>query len=497
MKLLILNHHFQQDIDALLAANSARHEVRTISPHYFADAALPLFPEPVWGAEFAAYHAPELTDARLRYRAVAHELLFDLYTIYPFDAFVSPSDTFFYVRDVIDACHALSTPFIVVQKETGVATSYLKDEAAATLKWFPFAGDWMTTSSERSLEYWCAAGARRDQVSVVGQPRYDFYRQPEVWTPLERLGVRVERRGTTILFLSYNFDAYDEKRGVATHRPWEQLHRQTEEALCAAGARGCTVLIKPHPQQDKGTLNEIAQRLAGRPGVTIVASDIDTRQLIVASNIVVGFQTTGLAEAMAAGKRVIYTFWTDAVERAKDGLLPFHEMGDCIEVARSRDDLDRHLWSDEATTGVDRRMELVAPYLGTVDGHASSRVWSVIEEVVRKFAAPDSTQVARRSALEARAPSFCRSELRRARQRLAVRALAAAVVGTGHTGLRGAAEVRLHDRLEREFDRVTELRDRMTQDFRPVSRLIGRTRENLMKAGLGFSSRWGRGRGAV
>ena len=60
------------------------------------------------------------------------------------------------------------------------------------------------------------------------------------------------------------------------------------------------VLVKPHPQQDIETVRQIRERLVGHVCVSMVPAGADTRQLIVASDMIVGFQTTGLAEAMAA-----------------------------------------------------------------------------------------------------------------------------------------------------------------------------------------------------
>ncbi len=494
MKVLILDHHFKQDIDSLLLANHVNHEVRTVSPYYFANHALKCFPPPVWGPDFSAYYAPELEQARAEYREVAFQLLFDLYKIFPFDLFVSPSDTFFYVRDVIDACHEIGVPFVVLQKETGVAANSLRDEAEATRRWYPFKGDWMTTSSMRSREFWLASGARLDQISVVGQPRYDFYQQPERWIPLERLGVTLPPGKTRVLFLSFNFDAYDEKRGITTHRPWEALHRQIETALVNLGASGrCEILFKPHPQQDLDCVREIRARIEGSAGITFVDSVADTRQFIVAADVVVGFQTTGLAEAMAAGRRVIYTFWTDRVLAARDLLLPFDTMTDCIDVARSPEELER-LVLDEADhhlgpEAIARRLELADPYLGPVDGRASERVWRILEEQAALWSQPSSDVLARRAALRAEAPDYCRRELRRAQRRLAVRQIFA-IVGIPARSIRqGAITRRLAEKCDQESARVAECRAAITGQVPPARSLVGRIEEGLVLPGLAYIKR--------
>jgi hypothetical protein len=276
----------------------------------------------------------------------------------------------------------------VVQKETGVSAKSLEHHAPEMLRWFPFKGSWMTTCSRRSAEFWIQCGAERDRISVTGQPRFDFYRQPELWSSWKELGVSLDPAKKVVLFLSYDLNAYDENRALgATHQPWEQLHHETESALLDAAIAGNhTVLIKPHPQQSAAELAALRARCREGGPVQMLACGLDTRQLIVNSDFVVGFQTTALAEAMAAGKNVVYTFWTDAVERTKELLLPYHTLGRAITVARSADDLRHALDRDrvqelgEATSDI--RAQFLDDYLGPIDGNSSSRVWYIIARCV-------------------------------------------------------------------------------------------------------------------
>ena len=57
--------------------------------------------------------------------------------------------------------------------------------------------------------------------------------------------------------------------------------------------------------------------------VSVASVDADTRDLILASDIVVGFQTTALYEAVAARKRTIYAAWGAEYQLHQSGLIPF------------------------------------------------------------------------------------------------------------------------------------------------------------------------------
>ena len=485
MNVLILDHHFRQDIEALLLANDRAHVVRTVSPQCFARVAERHFPGDVFDADLSTYHAPELARVREAYGRVAIRLLFDLYKVFPFDLFVSPSDTFFYLRDAIDGCRDLGVPFVVVQKEAGVSAKALTKHAGEMRRWFPFKGDWMTTGSQKSRDFWVASGANRERVSVVGQPRFDYYRRSERWP------ARPDGEKPTLLFLSYDLDAYDEERGLGgAHRPWQRIHLETEDVLKEIAAGGRTrVLVKPHPQQSAEALAAIARRLEHVPGLKLLHGGADTRDLVVTSDVIVGFQTTALAEAMAAGKRVIYTFWTEAVEQAKHLLLPFHELAACIDVATSPEDLRRRLASppDGGPTEAQmrERMAFVEEYLGPIDGHASERVWRVLEERVAATPPLTGAAMALRRRLRAETGGFARREARRAARRALVRS---AAVRTARllAGLTAQVTQRLAERRDAERERVVECHEALADTYRPVGRLVGNDEENLARTVVSF-----------
>lgn len=248
--------------------------------------------------------------------------------------------------------------------------------------------------------------------------------------------------------------------------------------------------MKPHPQHNAEMLEGIHRRIDGVPRVTLLPGDADTRELIVSSNVVVGFQTTALAEAMAAGKRVVYTFWTDAVQRVKGLLLPYHELDGCIEVAVSAEDLGRRLRDVEPrlpTKAQERdRMAFVEAYLGPIDGQASKRVWRVLEERAAAAAPPPEAARALRGRLRADAGAYCHREARRAGRRLQVRSVAA-LVARLVAGPKAAVTRRLAQRRDAERDRVLECREAVSGPPRALSRLVGHDDETLLGACARFA----------
>src|SRR4051794_7515143 len=117
MRLLVIDHFFDQDINAIRRALPADAELRTLSYEVLRDEALAEFPRDIVSG-LESLSDPALDEARARYATRVAKLLEGQFAAFAFDGVVSPSDLFFYVRALPEACHALGVPFIVIQKET-------------------------------------------------------------------------------------------------------------------------------------------------------------------------------------------------------------------------------------------------------------------------------------------------------------------------------------------------------------------------------------------
>jgi hypothetical protein len=413
VRVLALDHFFDQDLRALEA--HPRLDVRRFPYQRLRGPAMRMM-----GADVAtgllAFARPELAPARRRYAAWLVGEVRRLYLERAFDVIVLPTDTLFYVRSLPQAAHALGIPVVVVQKETTISEATMESHSALMRASAPFAADLMTVCSERHREFWLRTGADGDLLVVTGQPRFDIYASPQ---PGRR------QRPQRVLFLTYQLDAYVPGAGSGMGwRTWEPLRDATESVLLDAVRSGsCEVVVKCHPQQD---LRSEAARLARRAGsmwnrgISIAPPDADTRELIVVANVVVGFQTTALYEAVAARRSVVYAAWGEAYERFRDQLIRFDEAPTgCLAHAETAAGLAAVLANP--TTPPDA--PCAAWYeeaLGAVDGHATDRVAERLAAVVAAWPAG-----AARRALEKRRRQFAVG--------LLARSLAAEAVWTAAT----------------------------------------------------------------
>ncbi len=425
MNVLIVNHHFEQDIEALLVSVPQDVEVRIISHTYFSDRARTVFPDIVFTGPLEEYYAPEHELTRARWRREARRVLEELFYLFPMDTVVVPSDTFFYIRDVGGAAKELGVQFIVVQKETSISPDGMNNEGHRQVRLFPMMADHMTVCSERHKRYWLLDNAPSKKIEVTGQPRFDLYTQPERWQGWNALGIKLsDPNRRKIVFFTYEVNAYLPENLQVSGCSWEQLRRETEESLVElVRSSHFAVIVKPHPQQDSNDLYCMRQRLRNLSGeawsehIVVLEPTADSRHLLVNADIVVAFQSTVVLEALAIGKPIIYTYWTDIVQLCEESLLPYHKYSNILHCARSPQQLislilDTESHKNNVDPDVARsRLELVREYLGLMDGKASMRTWNAIQRTTIDRASFNQEQIKNRVRLADNQRMYCRKEM--------------------------------------------------------------------------------------
>ncbi|MCB0329470.1 MAG: CDP-glycerol glycerophosphotransferase family protein [Bdellovibrionales bacterium] len=399
MKALFFDHFFHQDIGALFQAASGRgHELKVLDYSEISKPANQVFPKSAFQGLENAFRE-ELEPQRQQWAEVSRQLFSALHERYPFDVFISPSDTFFYLRDFIRIGQERGVPTVVVQKETAVAPNAFESHAAEVKRLLPVMCDHMCVCSEDQREFWLKSGGKSENISITGQPRFDVYFHPEMVPSWNAMGIPIPSNKPVLLFLSYNLNTYAPEdlstyyaSGISkgpNDGPWRQLRDETEEVLFQLADCGYMVLVKPHPQQDTSEyIPDFAQRAAGRMGNTIhfVSAQADTRNLVANCDVLVGFQTTALFEGMLAKKEVIYTGWTEPVLQSREGLMEFHRRPDALKCANSPEELFRFVKGARKKVDDENvilaRQRFLQNYLGKCDGESCNRVWSEIERVV-------------------------------------------------------------------------------------------------------------------
>lgn len=366
MLAVAFDHFFWQDLDELEKVMGPEHGLVRIPYARWHQIARACFPENAFDGIENAFD-PNLNHCWKMYRDLVKEEVNWVVSAYRPNVFITPSDAFFYIRPFIESFKEIGLKTFVMQKETTISPLVMDEHSEAVGKYVPFMSDHMSVCSERHKQFWLKSGTAGQLISVTGQPRFDLYaRQRESQQKHPKLRPK-------LLYLSYADDAYlPSDIGVEYTHTWRQQRQDTERIICELST-AFSVTVKKHPQQlqSEDWLGSAVRRADGLE---------DTRQLIIDSDIVVGFQTTALYEAAVAGKPVIYAAWGETFELAKDLLIRFDLHTDLVTHAKSPLDL-RLLLTDEFPTlsvaGI-AGLEIAQNELGMVDGGATERTWAII-----------------------------------------------------------------------------------------------------------------------
>lgn len=382
LPVVIIDHNFIQDIDAL-GAKAGGAGINLIRIPY----------EPIYflacryfSAEIreGSYLVPEMLQPREAYR----KLLGRFFSLWRPEqrirAFLAPSDTFFWIREIIALLKERDVPCIVVDKEGTISPYFMEEFSKDVTQCFPSISDAIIVWSERQREFWKRTGVTDEKIFVAGQPRSDFFFNPSAWLPRERLLSKFERM---VLFFSFETDAY---APVPGDHIWKGLRRDIHDSLvdCARRYPEFLFVVKTHPQQLDNAQVQAEFAAVGLENIRVLSGPELSRHLIVHADLVIGFQTTALIEAMLAGKRVVYTEWSGAVLDNRHNLIPFHD-AEGIDIAHSRAEfqtllhtiLDNEAFSVAAEAAAARK-PLVDVFIPNADGEVSGRVMARVRAII-------------------------------------------------------------------------------------------------------------------
>jgi len=377
--ILAINHFYDQDLRALKFACVDYNFVVADGPTLARGARL-FFPEDVIQLN-APYESTPNAD-RLAWHAECRIMFQALDEKFHISLMLLPSDTFWWVRELIAVAREHGVKTVVIDKE-GIISPYDFDAAADRIsRMAPFISDHIFVWSERQKRFWNKIGVPDDRITILGQPRSDLF-YAEHRKDVDALFASPK---PLVTFFSYMTDAYIPVEAAVTEKlTWGAMRDQTHDEVRRLAGKfpAYNFVIKTHPQQPD--IDNLRVRYE-RTNLRVVGGSALANELIQRSELIIGFQTTAVIEAMFMGRRVIYTYWSELLPRFEKDLLPFHDApGICT--ARSYDDLRRiceRFFAGDTTIfdfspdTLAARGRFVDEYLYRPDGHACRRFFEMI-----------------------------------------------------------------------------------------------------------------------
>jgi hypothetical protein len=282
---------------------------------------------------------PAVEQSKLRYRSFLKRVWEHHQAAYRIDAVIGANFGYCIQREFATALELAGTPFIVVQKENLNASGPARRAVWHRIykeKRGPFGGRKILVYNDIERDLEVSSGIIDAQnVVVTGMPRLDKLHQ---WRrdnagPAKNIGT------PQVLFFAFSLQEKLPKaqpiESSVTGQSWGSFWEQTHRAILALARENPDIRIvvktKGNARQDTATY-QILQN-GELPANLKIVSGGDARDLITESHVVIGFNTTGLLEAIAIGKPVITPRFGEACdETMREFIL---DLGDAVDYADS------------------------------------------------------------------------------------------------------------------------------------------------------------------
>ncbi|PKN62562.1 MAG: hypothetical protein CVU57_23765 [Deltaproteobacteria bacterium HGW-Deltaproteobacteria-15] len=351
---------------------------------------------------------PEVEASKKGYRSFMKDLWRKLQAIYGFDAVLSGNFSYYADREFGAALEDLGVPFIVLHKENlkspGRVEFYMKLYRERRGQ---FLGSkiFVYNEIEKSLQIEAGIAAPM-HVIVTGMPRLDRIHK---WR--ESRGGRSESaRGNHVLFFAFGpktglpsiprkpragiLGGYERIGDGLDELEWTELFRECHYALLRLAYENpdIKVVVKGKGNLTKSSrLYQIFNEKKMPPNFEIAVGG-DPFEMIIDSNVVCGINTTGLFEALAAGKPVVVPRFAEALGSGMQAYIV--DMEDSVEYASSPDDLVAKLKKHAKGRLVpsarlsEETMRMLEKWTGNSDGLSGTRVRNALLKEIEARSLP-------------------------------------------------------------------------------------------------------------
>lgn len=332
---------------------------------------------------------PAIEATKPRYRRFLGAMWRRHQALRPIHAVISANFGYCIQREFAFALERQGTPFMIVQKENlNAATAERRQIWRKIYKdgRGPFGGRRILVYNEMERDLELDSGiVGPDRVEIVGMPRLDRLHR---WRR-EHAGPEPDGAPARVMFFSFSrSDKIPVESGL--NKGWGQFCADTHRAMLALARKRpdiqVTAKTKGISRQNEELLQLLHSGDSEPPANLHILTGGDAFEPMAASRVVVGFNTTGLIEALALGKPVIVPRFGEAVDPDLGKYVI--DLGDAVEYADTPDQLQA-LVSQYAERPLLTPMELspnvqkiLRYWVGNDDGQASRRAYAAIEREV-------------------------------------------------------------------------------------------------------------------
>ncbi len=357
------------------------------------------------------YSKSKYEKEKQRYRALCKQIIQGIHDRWRIDAIVSGSAGDTWCKEAIVAARELGIPWVVLHREAVVLPAnfdYMPDHFK---RYYPFDVDLYLTASQDHAALFHACGLDWDRLRIVGEPRSDFWSAPDLWKSRREVHPDIQEDKILLLYFGFGPLTYLGKtRFPHEQRDWRNLVIDHERILTEIAATYSERLQIVWKGGHTGDVNSaLGQRLQDRgiENVLLLSSAYSAQELLTNADIIVGFQSTALLEAMFTSRPIVYGGWGELHDELVDRLLPLHQTPAVIH-AKSADGMLQALTGlldggppfQVGQDVLDARKEFKERYFHKPDGNVGKRILEEIRALVAGSDADDTQAASPEDGLE-------------------------------------------------------------------------------------------------
>ncbi len=341
------------------------------------------------------------TSCRTAFRSYCAHAVETIQNEFSIDALIMPKLNDDWTIDFINAIKSLGIPILVDDREGVITPKRLKvlPSRLQTVPQLDF--DFLCVHNDIHRELFTRGGMDPKKIVVNGAPQSDYWQRPDLWQGRTQIHPALRDDRFLILFFSFGPRTYLNFYYGEDERTWMGLCEDFHEVLLKLlHTHGDRVQIvnksggKPLRDQFPG-YHDFARRAApyiNQNNYIELDGTYSAFDLINCADAVLGFQTSGMIEAMFTDVPILYGAWGTFFDEIKDTLLPLHKCGGVIH-ATSSDELYQSLERLISSPGSNplndeqkaERKTMREKYFSRPDGNVSRRLLNHAKTLVHGY----------------------------------------------------------------------------------------------------------------
>jgi len=330
------------------------------------------------------YHTSDIgNDGKEKYYQYVKKMFPILKKLIGFDALLYSNFCYIEGQGISRACKELKIPIIVLFKEGMVAPGSHKTWAKKAHEGFKFTQTKLLTYSEEILNSLLEAeipGVSKEKSTAVGIPRMDHYFKHQD---------KSEKVKQIVLFSAYFYDKLsflvkDKKEFKKITDRFDNFHKMVMGFAKNHPEIKVIIKTKVYDKFLKYVINIYEDNFKEKINNLTITNRINPVDLINDSQVVIGFGSTTLIEALAADKMIISFDFSDLIPDSSFDY--FKEDSELVNYVKTKIDLENHILNwQKSNRNQEVRNRFLSKYIYKPDGNSSVRTEVEIINIIKDY----------------------------------------------------------------------------------------------------------------